>query len=153
MIALSRLPFRLGILVGISLFPLALPANSQPRLQSPPQSYVIITPNYPRPDLAPDVSYLLPYTPGQAINLPPMPLVQTVNPVPAQFFNQFPNQQFILPSNQQPQYTNQLPYQFPNQLNSLPPQYFVPTPFPNLPLFPNQTLNSNPNLGLPRQPK
>jgi hypothetical protein len=137
--ALSRLPFRLGILLGISILPLALPANSQPR----PQSYVIITPNYPRPDLAPDVSYVLPYTPGQPINLPPIPLVQP------------PNQQLILPSNQQPQYTNQLPYQFPNQVNNLPPQYFVPTPFPNSFLLPNQNLiqSLSQSLVLPRQPE
>jgi len=150
------LTFTLSILSGIFSYPFSfsLPAIANPANQAQvnslrsarlsAQPYIIITPNYPRPSLAPDVSYILPYQPGQTINLP---LIQPANPIPGQDRNQ-PSQQFILPNNQfpsqsnylaQPQYTNQLPYQFPNQVNNLPPQYFIPTPFPNSPL--RQNLN------------
>jgi len=158
-------PSTLSILSGIFSFQfsLVLPAIANPANQAQvnflrsarlsAQPYIIITPNYPRPNLAPDVSYILPYQPGQTINLP---LIQPANPIPGHERNQ-PSQQFILPNNQfpsqnhnlaQPQYTNQLPYQFPNQVNNLPPQYFIPTPFLNSPL--RQNLNQK--LVTPPQP-
>jgi hypothetical protein len=104
-------------------------ANPQITNQNPvqipaqiPQSYILVTPKYPRPAFAPDVTFVLPYNfpyntgnPGSAINLPP-------------------NQQFIQPYNQFPFQSpapNLLPSQFPNQVNNLPSQYPISTPFPN----------------------
>lgn len=62
-------------------------------------SYLLVQPQVPRPTLAPHVLYVFPIKPAEVV----------LEPLPSP-------------------YTNQLPYQFPNQLQQLSPQYFIPSP-------------------------
>ncbi|MDX1976506.1 MAG: hypothetical protein SFT94_02435, partial [Pseudanabaenaceae cyanobacterium bins.68] len=88
----------------------------QKRQSATQPNYLLIQPQYPRPAMAPAVFYLLPLHPVDA----PNPVLKSP-------------------------YTHQLPYQFPNQVQSLPPQYFIPSPgIPGLNPIQPPTPRSNP---------
>jgi hypothetical protein len=125
-IASQANPFQPQILNRTQIInqPLNQPSNqpSNQFIQSPAQvqpGYVLVTPKYARPAMAPDLTFLLPYN-----------FVYNSTET-EQRFNAAPNQPFI-------QQFNQFSYQIPGQL---------PNQFPNQ--FPSQAPNLNQQLGQP----